>query len=162
MFGAKLRCEIERGDRVVASHAHVVFAAHLHRVLDVLDEVRRRRLATGSEERHRVNADDAALRRQQPQLLVGLVAGQVSERRASAMRHGDRFRRHRDRVGRGPASAVTEIHEHSQLVHATHHVTAEVAESRIAGLEAAVAKQIAHVVRELDDAHAEIVKDVDA
>ena len=66
VFGAKFRRELERGDRVVASHADVILTACLHRVLDVLDEVRRRRLAAGSQERHRVYADDATLRRQQP------------------------------------------------------------------------------------------------
>ena len=50
---------------------------------------------------------------------------------------------------------MAEIDQHVVRIHAFDELAAELAEARVAGLEAAVADEIAPVVGELDDAHAE-------
>ena len=59
-------------------------------------------------------------------------------------------------------SHVGEVDEDAQLVHLTDGVDAEIAQTLVAALEAAVAQQVTLVVGELDHAHAEGVEEAEA
>ena len=52
---------VDGGRRSVGADAHVVLAADVHRMIDVRHDVRRGRVTRRIQERHEVDADEAAL-----------------------------------------------------------------------------------------------------
>ncbi len=140
---------------------HVVLAADVDGVLDVADEVLGGRLTVAAEEGHEVDAYYATPLGEKAQLLVGLVARQVGEGRATGVGDGHGLLREGDGVRGGTVAAVAEIDEQALRVHRLDHLLTEAAQTGVAGLQTAVAQKIAPVVGELDDAHAEAAEDLD-
>ena len=73
-----------------------------------------------------------------------------------------RLRGDGDAVGGGLRAAVAEIHGDAEGVHALHDLAAERAQAGIARLQAAIADQIAIVVRQLNDPDSESMKQIEA
>src|SRR4051794_23885290 len=70
-----LRTFINRRDAEIATNTHVIFPAHLYRMLNVLDHESRIAGSLYVEKRHEINASNATLICHGPQLGVVLIAG---------------------------------------------------------------------------------------
>ncbi len=124
---------VDGGDGAVGADADGVLAADVDRVGDVLDHVRRGGVPGGAEERHEVDADEAAALGDQPQLLVRLVARKVGQRPAAGVVDGDRPRGDPGGLQAGALAAVREVDHQAVLVEQPHHLPAEAGQPRFSG-----------------------------
>ena len=81
---------------------------------------------------------------------------------AAAMRDEGWVLRSGDAIGGGSGAAVTQVHGDSEGVHPLDDLPSVGAQARVAGLEAAIADDVAVVVGELDDPDAELVENIEA
>lgn len=117
----------------VTTDAHVVNAANLNHMFEVAHESEERgMLAVGGKESgihralyHTILLGDGA------ELIVGEVAGVVTDGAAAGMSHSHGLRAEIENVVEGAFSGVAQVNEHAETIHFLHHLTTEVRETAV-------------------------------
>jgi len=139
----------------------VFLATDVDGVFDVADQVLCRRLPLLAEGRHQVDARDTAPCGKQAQFLVALVARVGGERGTPGMTDRERVTGRCDRVQRGALASMREVDQPSAGIDLLDQLAAESTQPRIGGLKAAVTDQIAAIVGQLVDAHAQPMEGIE-
>src|SRR5206468_4950971 len=91
--------------------AYVVFAANVHGIINVLNDISRHRLTFDPQERHQINADYAAFVAELAKFFIGFVPRKIGHAHATGMRDRYRLSRACDGFQRGVLAAMAEVHQ---------------------------------------------------
>ncbi len=148
--------------RTIGANAHMILTADIHRMVDMRHHVLGMGMAGDVEERHEVNADEAAALCHQSQLGIGLVSRQIGYGTATGVVDRDRRGGSPRGIETGLLTTVRKIDHHVARIEPCDDLVTKRRQAAVFRRHRAITQLIGRVIGELKHSHAQVGKDVDA